>query len=297
MNNEMKRRAFIGTSIAALMGFPFVLRSITGGRRELPKGDYQTNLERCRRLTSITTESTDGPEVFHWKISPPNTEIRYISYLESTCIPFTKTWNGELPDVFYLSEGSINTFLTQEEEMIISGRDCRRTEFWPFEKITHPEQEFMIWIKNGKLVQVSNTHDKQKKYLEKSFVRLLAMNELFPEVTIGTTVKKGVGRLLPFNGRETIYTACGYEMVDQHKTIRFKFKTKSCDYFDMLARKASGKSDDRMVTTRFEKGDAWFDIETGLLVLQQMKIGLYLDNYSEFEKTKEFIANSIITLS
>ena len=64
MNNEMNRRAFFGTSIAALVGFPFVLRSITRGKRELSKGDYQTNLERCRHLISFTTEPTDGPEIF-----------------------------------------------------------------------------------------------------------------------------------------------------------------------------------------------------------------------------------------
>lgn len=198
MNDEMKRRVFIGTSIAALAGFPFVLRSMRGNRPEVSKSDFQINLDRCRRLIKFKTEPAEGPEVFKWKITPPDKEVKYLSFLESKCVPFGES-RDRLPDVFYFSEGSMNTFMTKEEETMISGKDWRRTEFWPFETIRHPQQEFTLWLKNGKLVQVRNKNDKRKIYLERSFVRQLAMNDLFPQIRIGTETERDVARILPFD--------------------------------------------------------------------------------------------------
>lgn len=296
MNDDMKRRVFVGTSIGALLGLPFAMRAISGRRKEMPKSDFQTNLERSRRLTAFTTEKTDGPNVFQWKITSPEKECRYISFMESFSAGAGESWD-RVPDVFYLSEGSINSFLTKENETIISGKDWHRTEFWPFERINYPQQEFTLWVKNGQLVQIKNKKTVEKKYLERSFVRLLAMNEMFPQVTIGMTTKKDKSRLLPFHGQETHYTACGYEMLDHHKTIRFNFKTTTTDFCDRIASSAPEISRPKTSTVRVENGNAWYDIESGLLVMQQMEIGIYIDNYDESSKTKKLFAKSIVRIS
>lgn len=295
MNNELKRRAFIGTGVTALAGFPFVLHSITEGRRQLPQNEYQTKLEHYRHLTELTTELTDGPDVFEWKLVPQEKEVQYLSFVESICTPDGDN-SGRLPDVFYLSEGSMNTFLTKEGEIMISGKDRNRIEYWPVETVNLPQQEFTLWLKNGKLVQVRNKNEKGEKYLERSFVHQLAMNDLFPVVHIGRTAQKPVSRILPFNGRSTEYTACDYEILDQHKTIRFRFHTRVLDFSGLFNESRPNDPKQKSMVNHFEKGNAWFDIETGLLVAQQMEIGHYMLS-SAREYTKHFLAKSTIKLS
>lgn len=295
MNNEMKRRVFLGTSIAALAGFPFVLHTFTQGRQQLPESEYLKNLEYYRRLTKFTTEAVEGPELFKWRLAPAQNKSQYISILEATCVS-----NGQprpqSPDVFYLSEGSINTYLTKEEETILIGKDRRRAEFWPLETIDHPQQEFTLWLKNGKLVQIRNTNESGKKHCERNLVRQLAMNDLFPEIKIGTKTTKDVARLLPFDHRPTEYIACGYERINQHKTIHFKFYTRTVDVSELYQSEKNKLPNSDCKINHAEKGDAWFDIETGLLVLQQMEIGHYVVSDTK-EETEEYLAKSTIMLS
>lgn len=85
-------------------------------------------------------------------------------------------------------------------------------------------------------------------------------------------------------------------MIDQHKTIRFKFHTRLWDFSELFHKGNKNTLNHNRTFKHFEKGDAWFDIDTGLLVLQQMESGYYIDT-DPIRESKEYLAKSTLKLT
>lgn len=266
MDNKIKRRIFIASGVGTLIGLPFVLNYFTNQRGKIPQSSYNKQIENYRRKISISMNPMPNSVECEWKINPiENKNVNYISMLEMFLPDSMSKVAQGMPDLFYATEGVIETGRTTEGYPLIAGSDTFSREFYPYDSMERPLQDFLLLLKNDRLVQVSLKEENKKGPANRSFVHLLGMNNVFPHIKAGLSTIIDTGRIRPFKGIRTHYTILGFDKMAELETVHIGFDAKNYNL-----QKLAGEPgiDPMMKTSQYHHGDAWFDLKTGLLVRQ-----------------------------
>lgn len=266
MDDRIKRRVFIASGVGTLIGLPFALNYLINRRGKIPQSSYSRQIEEYRRKINVPVNPISNSVEREWKINPPENEKANYTCMLEMFFPgsMTKVAQG-MPDLFYATEGMIETGRTTEGHPLIAGSDTISREFYPYDSTERPLQDFLLLLKKDCLVQVSLKEEKKKTPVNRSFVHLLSMNNVFPYIKTGLSATDEIGRIRPFKGVKTRYTILGFDKVAERETVHIGFDAKNYDL-----QKLAGEPgfDQKVKTSQYHRGDAWFDLETGLLVRQ-----------------------------
>lgn len=269
MNETMKRRIFIAAGAGALIGLPFVLRYMIGGGRKPVQSIFRDKLkEYCGRL-DVPISQTVAPGTFEWRVAPPEKNtLKYVCLLQSFLpAAMTRTEEG-VPDVFQVSEGTIECGKTIEGIPLLVGEDIISKEYCPFDSSDNELYDFFLLFQKNRFVQVVPKKQSKAGKMNKSFVHLLAMQDKFPKAKQGDSCRSSEARIKPFKGINTDYRVAGFDKIGERSTIRIHFEAKGYD----VNRLTTGEEKCKFQVKNSHSGDAWFDLETGLMIRQSTEI-------------------------
>lgn len=270
MPNEIKRRVFLYTGIGVLAGMPFIMRSFHNQRKPVFENGFEKTLALYRRRTIASIETVKNQDAFEWKIAPRlQEELNYISFIQGASSR-SQFGENELPDMLCVAEGKIHPERTRDGATLLVGWDTKNVELFPQSFLERSPREFCLLVRENKFVQVEKKNEPPIRTQERNFVHLLSLVEFFPQVKPGLTRVGERGRFNPCVPSKTNYLVNGFDRVNGRDCVRIHFERDATDRKNKTA-------PDNMVLEENEKGNAWFDIQTGLLTRQMAEISMKIN--------------------
>ena len=272
MDNDMKRRTFLGVTIGTLIALPLGVRYFAGKQKPVTHRNFAKELQKYRSMVDVPVRSIDGPASLSLPLNPPiGNEWKYVLFSPSVLPNEISNAVSEEPDAFVVREGWISVEKTPSAQTVILGGDeiskiC--SPQWTDERDT---AEFALLLHDGKLVPAKQKGTKADPKRDTQFQHLLVLKGVpSGELKIGRRWQAASGRVLPFTYK-TEYEVAGYADVGGRKTIDIRF---SGSIPNMAGKSGVNKkrSEKGETMTNSHKGHAWFDLETGLLVRQEVEM-------------------------
>lgn len=266
MNNDMKRRTFIGLTVGALIAAPLTVRYFAGNRKGLPRRNFVKELKAYENMIDVTINPADGPATFTLPLRPqPGQEWTYLLFSPSF-LPneLSQAAPGE-PDAFIVRKGSIEVAETQSSQIVIVGGDDVFKICSPRHTDERKPAEIALMFKDGKLFPAKEKGTKANPDRDTQFEHLLALQGIpAGELTVGKRWKGNTGRLRPFN-YATNYEVAGFAEVAGRKTAEIRFDATISNFVVTPGKQAD-------TGTNTHRGKAYFDLETGMLVRQEIEM-------------------------
>ena len=274
MDKKLQRRMFLAGIAGSLAAGPFAIVFFSKGRRSLTSHKFEKELRRYNGLVDIpikSVASVSGPLSFvpHPRIGD---KLNYV-FFSPSFLPreFSHATSGE-PDLFYAREGNLFVAKTATDQTVILGRDLRRNVFYPTVTGERPEKNVAALLKNGRLVCAREKGMSADSFHDIQLPNLLSLQG-YPKsnLTVGTKWKSGTGRIKPFSGYQTNYEIVGFAEISGRETVDVGFTADISDFAAMPS-VVEKPTNSKVKVQVLQRGNAWFDLETGLLVRQEVSI-------------------------
>ncbi len=261
MNQDIKRRTFIGAAVGTLLAAPFAFRYFGSGKKSISSYRFEKELQKYQSLVDVPVQTIGDVSSVSLSFRPqPKTEWNYVMFLPAFLPEKISQATAGEPDYFIAREGSIYVAKTKADQTAIYGEEKISKTCTPIGQDVQKEIEFAYLVSNGKLQLAREKGSKEKVHREKQLENLLSLQKLpNKELSVGTKWTSDAGRMLPFTGFKTDYQIVGFAEVAGRKTVNVQF---SASVPDVLKKKGE-------TMTNSHKGNAYFDLETGLLVRQE----------------------------
>lgn len=270
MDNEIKRRVFLSSIVGLLAGTPIVVRLATGGkRRNGAEHVFSKELRKYRSLTATPVDTIGGDSPFALPLQPPvGAEWRYVIFSPSYFPQQRSMAVGDEPDVFLVRDGKLFVDQTTKGQIVITGGDSRFNIYMPTETDERQGQQVTIIVRDGQLFPAKPKETTKAAPRDIQLSHLLALQNLpGKELTVGMKWKSDAGRAKPFVGFTTDYEVAGFAEIMGRKTVNIAFSG-VIPRLDGLPG-VDPKSSKNITVASEHTGNAWFALETGLLVRQE----------------------------
>lgn len=273
MNSNIKRRAFLGGTFAVLGAGPLFIRAFKGNKKAISANSFGEQLEKYQALANQSVLPTAGPERFRLNVAPPlGNNLKYLIFLPSVIEGrFSQAIAGE-PDGFYVREGRFAVQRTDRDQTILFGGDdvakiCRPTLLEERER-----NAILLLAQDGRLHQAAAKGSAAARFRDSQMFNLLTLkNAPQGDLKVGMKWKADSGRVKPFGGVKTNYEIVGFSEIVGRKTVSVKF-TGNIANAATFAGVREDKIEKDETMSNVHSGNAWFDLETGLLVRQETKM-------------------------
>lgn len=269
MNNEIKRRVFLTSVVGVLVGVPIGVRLFSGKKHDGDGYHFATTLKKFRSMSETTLSSCEGPSTFKMPLTPPvGDEWRYV-FFSPAFLPdeLSQAVNGD-PDTFYAREGALFFDQTNRGQVVITGGDIYSGVVSPHGTEEKDKKTVSILLKDG-MLRPAKSQNAEFTNSDIQLVNLLALSDSKDrEFSVGTRWKGKIGRLKPFSGMPTDYEIVGFAKVGNRKTVNVAFSGKIANLLP-LPGVNEAKPEKGAVSSLQYRGNAYFDLESGLLVRQE----------------------------
>lgn len=172
--------------------------------------------------------------------------------------------------MFLLKEGQLSVRQTHAGQVLLIGRDLNYTLCSPMHTEERAKNEIILLAQNGALYP-AKPKGEEIVHSDQQFLHLLPLVGVPNELTFGQKWKSGIGRVKPFENCPTEYEVSGFADVAGRKTvdIRFRGSIPNTAQLPGVNFQKPGK-DASMINEH--TGNAYFDLETGLLVRQEVEM-------------------------
>lgn len=272
MDNQIKRRLFLGSIVGTLIALPLGVRYFTGGRSATSHWNFGKELKRYQAMFDLPVNSVSGPASFRLPLAPqPDREWTYVLFSPSHLPNEMSQASGGEPDAFVIREGWVAVDKTQADQTIIHGGDeiskiCTAT--WTEDR--NPGR-FALMLHDGKLLPAKEKGTKADPGRDTQFEHLLSLRGVpNKDLNVGTRWKADSGRITPFK-YQTDYEVAGFAEIAGRKTVDIRFSANIPNLAGRpgVNKKAAEKGE---TMTNTHNGHAYFDLETGLLVRQEVEM-------------------------
>jgi hypothetical protein len=271
MNTEMKRRAFLGTIIGTLAAMPFGIRYFRGKKAGLPHHDFAAELQKYQTLVNVPVKSIDGPASLSLPLQPvAGSEWKYLLFSPSHLPNEISQAVGDEPDTFVIREGWGYIDTTPSGQTVILGGDDRSCVCSPSYADERDVAEFALLLHEGKLVPAKEKGTQANPKRDTQFQHLLALKDVPNELALGTKWQSTSGRMKPF-AFKTDYEVAGFAEIAGRKTVDIRFSA-NIPNLAGLPGVSKRKPQKGETMTNSHSGHAYFDLETGLLVRQEVEM-------------------------
>lgn len=268
MNNDMKRRTFLTATIGTLVAAPLLVRYFSGKRKGLPHQNFARELDRYQKKLDLPISPVDGPATFTLPFRPQaGSEWNYVLF-STSILPneMSQAVAGE-PDAYLIREGWIGVSKTQSDQIVVHGGDETSKVCSPRWTDPRDPAEFSLLVQDGKLVPAKEKGTKATEKRDTQFENILSLASLPQgELSAGRKWKGESGRVKPFR-YATNYEIVGFAEIDHRKTVQVRFDA-------TIPNLAQGvtkiKLEKNQSLTNRHSGHAWFELESGLLVRQEL---------------------------
>lgn len=274
MDNEMKRRAFLAGIISVVMGVPIGVRLLSGKRVGQREGHlFSKELKKCRSLVDITPATLDIQQaVMPNCVVPDEGTWRYVIFLPSFFPAEFSLATGNDPDAFFVRDGMVSFGRTDKGQHFIYGGDSRADLYTPTVHENRPLHEVSLLVRDHRIAPARMKGVTASHQRDWHFFNLLTLKD-FPhkELKPGLKWKSGQGRIKPYGAYTTHCEVAGFSEVGNHKTVDIAFSGKLPNLVGMPGLNVQKLSPGSSITNE-HRGHAWFDLETGLLVRQEVEM-------------------------
>lgn len=270
MDDHIKRRTFIAAAVSTMLAAPFAARYFVGEKPKSAHKNYGKELARYQSMVDVPIQSIEGPATFSLGLRPQAGKTwNYVIFSPSFLPNEMALAAPGQPDVFAVREGRIGVGKTLSDQTVIYGED----EFF---KICSPKwtderspADFALLLQDGKLIPAKEKGTVDSSNRDTQFDDLLALNGIpTGELALGRKWKSGFGRIKPFK-YTTNYEIAGFAEIDRRKTVNIRFHA---DIPNLASGISSLKLEKGQTLTNTHSGNAWFDLDTGLLVRQEVDL-------------------------
>ena len=271
MNQEMKRRAFITGTIGTLIGLPFVVRHLATSSGLFHSYRYEKEWNKYRTLCDVPVRSLAETFPVSKSVNVPlGQKWDYAIFLAATLPKNLSQAPAGLPDALVVREGTLYVGQTPSVQTVIVGGDRIAKYCVPRGQDERTGFEVAILAKDNQLVPAKEKGSAVPSNRDQYFENLLALKS-FPkdELSVGTKWSGTIGRLTPFNNVKTNYEVTGFSEILDRKTVCIQF-TGDVPNIAQMPGVNTRKPDSNQTMTNKHSGYAWFDLETGLLVRQEI---------------------------
>lgn len=296
MDNEMKRRAFLTATVGTLIAAPIAVRLLIGGRKGVPHNNFSKDLKRFQDMVDIPVRAIDGPASFTLPLRPqPGSEWSYVLFVPSFMPNEVSLATPGEPDAFSVRKGTIGVAKTQSDQTVLLGGDELFKVCSSRDTDDRQPGEFALMLKDGKLFPAKEKGTQADPNRDTQFEHLLALAGLPPgELSVGKKWKAEIGRTKPFRF-STNYEIAGFAEIDRRRTVDVRFDA-NVPHSAMLGSLKAVKFDKGEKVTHSHSGNAWFDLETGLLVRQELDAISTRSNIKGTEKDLTVTSKLILQL-
>ena len=277
----------MSTVIGGLAAGPFVIRHCLQKREALTPNDYAEQFRKYQALVDVPIKPLDSVSPISLTFQPPVGDRLEYLFFSPMFYPneFSQATAGE-PDTFQVQGGNLAVDRTPKGQVIIAGKDELYKAFQPTLMSELPKNPFTLLVQDGRLFAAKEKGTNQKNAHALNFSDLLSLQDM-PEkpLAVGTRWSGKVGRVRPFRGFETNYEITGLSEIAGHKTLNVRFSSKIPNLFQLLG-SADKKSEKEATAQNSHTGNVWFDLETGLLVRQEVEMTTTVTGVPELEKKK-----------
>ena len=301
MENTFKRRSFLGLTLAALVGTPVALHLFREKKKSSPH-QFSSELKRINKQIQLPIQLVDGPASFSLALAPPTGKAWKYMLFSPSYFPreISQAINSE-PDSFLLREGELFVEKTDKGQVVFAGGDTISKIHYPTSVEERDVKKITLLADKGKLQLARLKGTQSTSYPDTQFLNLLTMNDLPKgELSVGKKWKSNIGRIKPFDGYTTSYEVDGFAEVLGRKTVQIRF---AGDIPNLAHRPGvnAEKLDKNATMTNKHQGKAYFDLETGLLVRQEIEMTTTSGGIQEYvarDGSKELVikANIIVQL-
>lgn len=272
MNNDMKRRTFLAATVGTLIAAPVAVRFFTGNRKEVPHKHFAKGLKTYQNMVDVPIRPVDGPASFTLPLRPePGNEWSYVLFVPSYMPNEVSLATPGEPDVFSVRTGRIGVARTRSDQTVILGADELFQVCSPHETDDRQPAEIALMLKDGKLFPAKEKGTQVDPNRDTQFEHLLAPAGLpSGELKVGKKWQAGIGRTKPFRFA-TNYEIAGFAEIDGRKTVNVRFDA-NVPHSVMSGSMKNVKFDKGETPTHTHSGNAWFDLESGLLVRQELDL-------------------------
>lgn len=273
MNQEIKRRTFVSAVIALLAAGPFAMRYFGGGKKQRVPYRFGEEYHKYHNLTDVSVRTVEGPAKFELNLTPlPESSMKYVIFLPSTIQGSLSLATAGEPDGFYVREGQLAVQHNNRNQTIIYGGDDIAKVCYPTSNTERERNAVVLLSNNGRLFRASEKGKTSAAHRDSLMSRLLTLGQVpKKELSVGTKWTSNIGRVKPFQGFKTNYEVVGFSEIDNRKTVNVKFDGAIANVANLPGvRPEQVEKNEVMKNTH--SGNAWFDLETGLLVRQDTEM-------------------------
>lgn len=292
MNDQIKRRVFLTTLIGGLAVAPLAIRHFTRKTHPLASNDFEQQLKKYRSLLDVPVQPVEGELSASFTLNPPlGRQWKYVFFSPSFFPDRFSQATADEPDTFHVQEGRLFVDQTPKGQMIIAGCDDNYKIYQPTSTSDLPKNPLTLLVQNGRLFAAKPKGTAQKDTHSLHFSDLLSLQS-FPtqKFSVGTRWTGKVGRVRPFRGFETEYEIAGFSEVGGCKAVNVRFSSRIPNLLQLPGTTDQKPGKDAVVKN-VHHGNAWFDLETGLLVRQETEMTTVTTGVPELG-TKEFVVNT-----
>lgn len=296
MSMEFKRRTFLTGIVATLVAAPFATRWLVKKKNPVSFYRFDKEFQKYQALVDQSPTAISGPTEFDLKLSPPNeTQLKYVVFLPAVISGLPTQATDAEPDGFYVREGRFTVHKTDRDQTIIYGGDEVAKFCHPTSCEDQNKNAIMLLVQNGQLVQAAEKGAEKLTRRDSQMVHLLTLKSLPNEkLALGSKWTAQNGRVKPFNNIQTKYEIVGFSEILGRKTVNVRFEGSIANIAALPGvREDIGKNE---VMKDTHSGNAWFDLETGLLVRQETKTITELSGVPGLEKPLSSVGNFTVQL-
>jgi len=302
MDNTLKRRAFLVSSITALVAAPSALWFLRPGRKSRSQHRFTQELKRVQSLVQIPVEPISVPGQVRLALTPPVGQTWNYAIFVPSYFPqgVSQALGGE-PDAFQLREGNFTFHKTNQGQIVLVGGDKNSVICHPSKIDEQPKNTISLLVRDKELRPAKPKGKTTPAHLDMQFVYLLTLPEILQgELTVGKKWKGTTGRLKPFTGCSTQYEIAGFAEIAGRKTVNVQFSGNVPNIAQLPGVNAE-KPPKEATMTNTHQGNAYFDLESGCLVRQEMEMTTVtggMQGYVAKDGSKDFVikANTVIQL-
>jgi hypothetical protein len=302
MDNDMKRRAFLIGTAATLVAAPSALYYLRPGRKSRSQHHFTRELKRIQSLVRLPVEPMDTPGQARLVLAPPiGRTWNYVVFAPSHFPQGVSQALGDEPDVFLLREGKFTFRKTNQGQIVLTGRDQNSVICHPHQFEERTKHNISLLVQDHRLQLAGPKGKTTPANLDIQFLHLLTLQGIpREELIVGKKWKETTGRLRPFTGWSTQYEIAGFAEIAGRKTVNVQF-TGSVPNIAQLPGVHAEKPPKDATMTNTHQGNAYFDLETGCLVRQEMEMTTVaggLKGYVAKDGSKDFVVktNTVIQL-
>lgn len=271
MDRELQRRAFLIGTVGFLLGVPVAVKIFSREKNQGIEHPFSDDLSRYEESLDTPIRDLEAQAPFELSLNPPVGEQWKYLILSSSFLPahISKATGGE-PDTYLAREGRLFFDKTPSGQILISGSDSVNEVRSPLATDEREENTILLLLEEGNLRSAKPKDAQADVNQDTQFRHLLSLEDA-PQKQLQAGMKwtSDAGRIKPFKGYRTDYEVVGIAELDGKKTAHIRFSATISDMQKMpeLAAEPIPKGG---TLTNSHKGDAYFDLETGLLLRQEV---------------------------